>query len=451
MKNYRHLLFPQLLFFWAGLLLAQGDLTHEVAANTERWPVPQPDTSWKLEYLPHNNANHNVYVYKDKLYDGLFTRTLGWNGGDGVQTTALPDGNVFWSFNDSFYGRATAASTRIRQSCNFPRNSIMVQTPGDDGLPGTKSSNQKWLADWVQRTNSSGNGYYHCRTHLRHPKGEKTDAQIKNGEIDQTYLYWAGDGTIVDGQLQVLWAGVYNGTENLMQSDNRALAIYSLEGKPGDATYLKLLSVDHHFFEKDPIGYGATLWEDEDGHTYLYSCNQFKKNPDDALNTSSPVVARSTTHDLRSAWEYYVADKNGNFHWQSTYPTSEEVNRSAISSRSVSTAWVFKDGDWYYMTAQGYVFGKQVYIMRSRNPWGPFEECHQLWTMPWVLDKVGTRTYGKFYMPHLHQALSREGELVFSTNTDCDNWDDNFNSKGSADFYRPYFFRVYNWKAIFDD
>ena len=348
-------------------LMAQGDLTHEVAADIERWPAPQPDASWKLEYLPHNNANHNVYVYKDKLYDGLFTRTLGWNGGDGVQTTALPDGNVFWSFNDSFYGKATATNSRIRQSCNFPRNSIMVQTPGDDGLPGTKSSNLKWLADWVQRSNTSINGYYHARTHIRHPKGEKTSAQIQNGEIDQTFLYWAGDGTVVDGQLQVLWAGVYNGTENLMQSDNRALAIYSLEGTPGSSTYLKLLSVDHNFFEKDPIGYGNTLWEDEDGHTYLYSCYQFKKNPDDQLNTSSPVVARSQTHDLRSPWEYYVADQSGTFHWQDTYPTDEEVRRSAISSRSVSTAWVFKDEDWYYMTAQGYVFSKQVYIMRSRN------------------------------------------------------------------------------------
>ena len=236
-----------------------------------------------------------------------------------------------------------------------------------------------------------------------------------------------------------------------MQSDNRALAIYSLEGEPGSATYLKLLSVDHNFFEKDPIGYGGTLWEDEDGHTYLYACNQFKKNEGDALNTSSPVVARSQTHDLRSPWEYYVADKNGIFRWQSSYPTPEEVNRSAISSRSVSTAWVFKDGDWYYMTAQGYVFSKQVYIMRSRNPWGPFEDCHQLWTMPWVLDKLGVRTYQNFYMPHLHQTLSREGELVFSTNTDCKEWSDNFNSKGSADFYRPYFFRVYNWKAVFEE
>lgn len=32
----------------------------------------------------------HVFVYKDKRYDALFTRTLGWNGGDGVLTTALP-------------------------------------------------------------------------------------------------------------------------------------------------------------------------------------------------------------------------------------------------------------------------------------------------------------------------------------------------------------------------
>lgn len=432
------------------LFLSAQDLTHEVEADTEKWPVPQVDGSWKLEHMPHNNANHNVYVYKDKLYDALFTRTLGWNGGDGVQTTMLPDGNVFWTFNDSFYGRVVSSS-RARGNCNFPRNTIMVQTQGGDGQPGTESGNLVWLADWVNKTQPSRDRYYHCRTHLRHPKGEKTAAEIAAGDIDQQYLYWAGDGTVVDGQLQVLWAGVYNGTANLMQSDNRALAIYSLEGKPGDDTYLKLLSVDHNFFEKDPIGYGQTLWEDEDGHTYLYACNQFKKNEGDLLNTSSPVVARSATHDLRSKWEYYVAGADGNFHWQDSYPTAEEVNRSAISSRSVSTAWVFKDGDYYYMTAQGFVFGKQVYIMRGKHPWGPFEECHQLWTMPWVLDKKGVRTYQHFYMPHLHQSLSREGELVFSTNTDTKEFGDNFNAAGSADFYRPFFFRIYNWKAIFDE
>lgn len=440
----RNVIFATLAACLAWPCLGQ-DLTHEVAADEGRWPAPVVREEWNLELMPHNNANHNVYVFKDKLYDGLFTRTQGWNGGDGVETTLLPDGNIFWSFNDSFYGRVTSSTRARNTSCNFPRNSIMVQTQGENGKPGEEDKNLVWLADWVSKTTGT------CRTHLRHPNGEKTDAQIRAGEIDQQWLYWAGDATVVDGQLQVLWAGVYNGTENLMEPKNRALAIYSLEGKPGDESYLKLLSVDHHFLEDDPIGYGQTLWEDEDGHTYLYACVQFKKNPDDMLNTSSPVVARSQTHDLRSAWEYYVADKDGTFHWQSAYPTKEEASRSAITSRSVSTPWVFRDGDYYYMTAQGFVYGKQLYIMRSKTPWGPFEECHQLWTMPWVLDKKGVRTYQHFYMPHLHQSLSREGELVFSTNTDCKNFSDNFSTTGSADFYRPYFFRVYNWKSIFEE
>ena len=436
----------------AALTASAGDeLTREVEADTLRVPVPVIQEDWNLVWMPHNCSDHNVYVYKDKLYDELFTRTLGWNGGDGVQTTLLPDGNLFWSFNDSFYGTVNASTRARSTSCNFPRNTIMVQLRGDDGIPAGHSDSLVWLADFVNTTNPNSSHYYHARTHIRHPKGEKTASQIANGDIDQQYLYWAGDGTIVDGQLQVLWAGVYNGTQNLMRSDNRALAIYSLEGRPGDDTYLSIISVDHNFFEKDPIGYGQTLWEDEDGHTYLYACNQFKKNEGDLLNTSSPVVARSKTHDLRSEWEYYVADEKGNFSWQDTYPTTEEVNRSAISSRSVSTAWVFKEGDWYYMTAQGYVFSKQCFIMRSKYPWGPFEHCHQLWTLPWVLDKKGKRTYQNYYMPHLHQGLSRSGELVFSTNTDSSNWGDNFNATGSADFYRPFFFRVFNWQALFAD
>lgn len=309
----KKLIFLSAIMLFAGTSVHAQDLTHEVEADHSKWPEPVVDSAWKLTLMKHNNANKNVYVYKDKLYDGLFTRSLGWNGGDGVETTLLPDGNLFWTFNDSFYGRADA-NTRARRACNFPRNSIMVQTVDPaTGKLGEKDANLVWLADWVNTTNPSGDRYYQCRTHLRHPKGEKSDAEIQAGDIDQTYLYWAGDGTVVDGQLQVLWAGVYNGTENLKKADNRALAIYSLEGKAGDPDYLKLISVDHHFFEYDPIGYGATLWEDEDGHTYLYACNQFKKNPDDILATSSPVVARSATHDLRSKWEYYVADKKGNF------------------------------------------------------------------------------------------------------------------------------------------
>ena len=36
-----------------------------------------------------------------------------------------------------------------------------------------------------------------------------------------------------------------------------------------------------------------------------------------------------------------------------------------------------------------------------------------------LLDKLGERTYKNLYMVNLHPHLSRNGELVFSTNTDA--------------------------------
>ena len=112
-------------------------------------------------------------------------------------------------------------------------------------------------------------------------------------------LYWAGDATVYNNQLQVLWNGVDNtDPNNQMRHEGICLAIYSLEGKPGDGNYMKMLSANHNFNPVDIYGFGSTLWEDEDGHTYLYG----------TYNNYDIVVARSTTHDLDSPWEYYVCD-----------------------------------------------------------------------------------------------------------------------------------------------
>lgn len=245
------------------------------------------DPAWELELM---ETNGYVMAFKDKKYDKLFTRTLGWNGGDGVLTTLLPDGNAFWSFNDSFYG-VVEGETRARKDCSFPRNSIMVQTPGDE------EENLVWLADFVQTTTPEAPRYYQARTHIRHPKASLSDDKIQEGEIDQDWLYWAGDATVCNNKLQVLWNGVDNtNPDALMRHEGICLATYSLEGTPGDDNYMKLISADHHFNDVDIYGYGSTLWEDEDGHIYLYG----------SYNNYDMIVARTARHDLTSPWEYYV-------------------------------------------------------------------------------------------------------------------------------------------------
>lgn len=92
-----------------GSLAACNDFDNPAIPDDEApevTPAPVPpaiDPSWNLVQMPDEGGqNPRVFVYKDKKYDALFTRTLGWNGGDGVLTTALPGGHVFWSFNDSF-------------------------------------------------------------------------------------------------------------------------------------------------------------------------------------------------------------------------------------------------------------------------------------------------------------------------------------------------------------
>lgn len=411
-------------------------------------PIIEED--WQLERIVGDVRPGTAYAYKDKKYDGLFTRSSGWNGGDGVLTVGLPNGDVFWTFNDSFYGRVTPRTRARQTNCSFPRNSIMVQK-AHDGIPGEASEDFVWLADYVNWTTPSTNTYMNARTHLRHPLGEKTDAQIAAGEIDQGKVYWSGDGRIYDGKLQMIWFGVES-TE--LHNLGTTLATYSLDGNepvnyykptipdylPHEGDYLYRESVTHQINDNE-VSYGSTLWEDEDGHNYLYATKGYK-----------PVVGRTKTADLYSGWEYYVKDATGNgWHWQDNYPTNEEMERSSIMANDYqgSLPWVFKDGDYYYMTMQAPFFSREVHIYRSTSPTGPFNEKHLVLMLPDHLDKLGNQKYHWLYMVNLHPALSRQGELVFTTNSDADNFSDNFNAEGSADFYRPFFYRVYDWKTLF--
>lgn len=412
------------------------------------WSVPE---EWQLEAMTNATQGGTSRAYKDLKYNKLFTRTRGWNGGDGVLTVGLPNGDVFWTFNDSFYGTVNPR-TRARLKCNFPRNSIMVQR-AHDGVLGETDADLVWLADYVHWRNTSQERYFQCRTHLRHPLGEKTDEEIAAGDIDQGKVYWSGDGTIDNGKLQMIWVGTES-TE--LRSIGTALATYSLEGNiptgyylrtlpdylPHEGDYLYRESVKHDVND-NVVSYGSTLLEDEDGHTYLY-----------ATNGTQAVVARTQTHDLYSPWQYYVCNSSGKWRWQDEYPDNTTMERSNIlgnSSYAVMLPWVFHQGDWYFMTSQAPVFGRDVFIYRSRTPYGPFSERRLLFRLPDHLDKLGPQAYHWLYMVNLHPALSRQGELVFSTNSDPADFWDNFNAQGSADYYRPFFYRVFDWERVYED
>ncbi len=412
-------------------------------------PVIEPE--WNLEEID-GSSNAKVHTYKDRLYNDLFTRTLGWNGGDGVFTVGLPDGHVFWTFNDSFYGVVDGA-TRARGACSFPRNTVMVQTADETGLPGGTEENLMWLVDYRQTTDPNAPGYYKAATHINHPLA----TSFNDDGIAQDYLYWSGDGTVdANGKLQMLWNGVDN-RDGQMIALGTALATYSLAGTPGESRYLRLESINHNFRESNPYAYGSTLWEDEDGHIYLYSSAN-----NGAWIGNEPIVARTVGSELGGDWEYYVPDASGQMVWQRSYPTLEQVQKSGIAPRqgNFTLPWVFKKGNTYYMCAQTYPFGQEMMIMTSEHPWGPFANRRTLIKFPNPLDELQHDPYGDkyrfLYMLNLHPALSRNGEIVISTNTDATDdgpgtfWR-NFNEPGSADWYRPFYFRVVGWERLYED
>lgn len=426
-------------------------VTRPDGSTDNRTVGPDIKPEWDLELMPDATRSGAAVAYKDWKYNKLFTRTRGWNGGDGVLTVGLPDGSVFWTFNDSFYGRVNVAD-RSRGDCNFPRNSVMLQK-ATDGVLGETEDDLIWLADYVNWTDPSAERYFHSRTHLRHPDGEKTVDEILAGDIDQDRVYWSGDGTIYDGKLQMMWMGT---ASKELRALGTSLATYRLDGTipegyylddipdylPKKGNYLYREKVTHQIND-NAVSYGSTLCEADDGHTYLYGTNGY-----------GVLVARTATHDLYSKWQYYVRPEEGSdFVWQDEYPTKEQMERSQImeNNHQCNMPWVFKDGDYYYMTAQGPYFAREVYIYRSKTPYGPFGEKRLLFVLPGELDKLGPTAYHWLYMVNLHPALSRAGELVFTTNSDPDDFWKNFNDPGSADYYRPFFYRVFDWKSLFGD
>jgi len=399
---------------------------------------PNIDASWNLQLITNiGQHDENVFVYKDKKYDGLFARSLGWNGGIDTQTATLPDGNILWSFGNSYFG-VVDETTRARGKCNTAYNSVMVQT-ASSGTIGESADHLQWLNSYVQTTAPEEDNYYFANAFFTPDSIISSVAGIR---VAPTFHYEvAGTSVCNNGAtptIQVLWRAINNSNNTL---NGHCLATYSLDGSVGDGSYMKLISKDEAF-NTDKLGYGATMWQDSDGHTYMY-----------VVNDKKTLVARSTTHNLTTEWEYYIRDLSGNFVWQTIYPTEEERVRSSIMENNYEcvSPHIFSSGDYYYMVSQSAAYGHAIYIYRSTHPYGPFSEQKKLFNVPYTIDKTGNQYYNTLLGVRLHKELSRQGELVFSISTNADSIGDYFDIPGSADFYRPYFFRVFNWQSLYDE
>jgi len=402
---------------------AQDDPIHVTAEE------PALDAAWQLAPVMNvGQHSDNVFFYRDELYNALFCRTLGWNGGDVVSSAPLAGGQLLWLARDSYFG-VVDADTRARLSGATVRSSMLLQRAGS--LTSPVAADLRELNAFIQTSDPSADDYYQAEP-LASPVSTKS------------YLVPALASQRADGKVQVLY-GCYKSSNSRRESTY--LATYAI-GADGTLTE-ESLQPD---MLTNMIGYDSSLLRDDDGHNYLY-CTYL------LTGISGVLVARTATYDLASTWEYCVRNTDGDIVWTTTAPTvasgitaDEVAMRSSmlVDNGACQHPQVLRRGNYYYLVGQSYSNGQDVLIWRSTTPYGPFTDVKTLCVIPSRLEKKGPQTYNALTRVTLLPALSRQGELVLATSQTAPATADNFTYPGSADYVRPYFYRVFNWESLWD-
>ena len=405
----------------------------------------------ELDYLGKTSASSYVTYYSDLTWWTFFGMRLhGWNGGEGCYSTPLPDGCTFWSFGPSTFGRISEFRDRKKNN-NTPCNAAMVQTASDEAL--MTEDNFLTLNEYIATDPAKETSYYRGKTWLRHPDASLGESTINRGRTDTDHRYQPGDAHVMQRDGATVLQVMMHGVDEAGAYTDIAVAEYSLQGNPGDDTYMQLTAL-HRDVVPFTANYGQRLLED-DGHVYLYGTVT-----SGSRGYTYPVVARTEWLDLTGQWEYYITDTEGVAHWQTTPPTQEELERSRIAGTDRTEAPnVFRYGDMYYMLALNAPNGL-LSLWKSSTPWGPFSNKKNLYTLP-SEEKTTRHVF-------VHPQLSRMGELVFSytmtpdpmvvitkksdgsyLETTLSTTDRQNNAWGSANLNLPHFRRVFNWQKLY--
>lgn len=352
--------------------------------------VPVDDSGTLVEVNCWDGA---VRAEQDEQYNRFFTRFGdGWTGGDATYSTLLPDGRIFWSFGDSFWGKVNP--DRSRPPTALYRNAVMIQD-------GTTFGSFETI--WKDTLDSA-------RAFIAHPDDPSGEDQ----------WYWPFDATVHQGKLQLLlsgmerigagsWGFAYKATD---------LAIYSLPD-------LKLESLIRNKYDFDDISYGSCVFEDEDGFIYIFGISN-------GFLVKRVHVARAPQGDLAAEWEFWDGST-----WSST-PSRFSIFESASDQFSIRKA-----GDKYYLITQEIIFSARILRYESSSGiLGPYTNKRVLYCTPETIPDI-IFTYNTFD----HPELSEQGELVLSYNVNSHKpLSAKYGLFADADVYRPYFIRIYDWQ-----
>jgi hypothetical protein len=384
------------------ITVLQGD---QIPAKKEKnWTLVYNDNSW-------NPANPTAKYYHDEDFYGYFSRWAGWNGGDVAVTTLLPDGRSVWTWGDSFSGFVSSNRARIGDiASQFLRNAASIQD-GDDfasfrllneGNIGTIKPLLKYIKDNGDEAELNEEWYW--------PRGG--NVYFRNGvpelQVTMEHMISTGGGGTWD-----------------MDYVSCDVAVFSLPDLK-----LKNIVKDRQIGR---IAFANNIMKDDDGIVYIYG----HQHNGYCLDVS--FVARNVDGDLTGTWEFYNGKTK---EWTTDYSFQNGDDWLDYKTFDKSV-FVFKDGGNYFAFEQSPCFGRDSYIYDAQSPIGPFSNRRLVGRLP---AEISTGSY-YCYIPATHQQFSVNGELVYSIckNNNMD-FSANYNAPGSAESYRPYVYRVKNWR-----
>jgi hypothetical protein len=326
-------------------------------------------------------------------------RASHWTGADSTYSAPLPNGADVWIFSDSFLGQVNADGSR----------SPVVQDGG--------------TTPFVNNT--------FVETRKGHPTttvtgGTAGDPTALLPPPDTSHWYWARDGLMLDGKLNVVYSEFKTTGSGPLDFgwDRNVLARFA----PGNLS--KPVSVTP-LPSATGTSWGAWILKDH-GYTYVYGSEDLGAN-------KYLHIARVAGSDLSRPWQYLTADGT----WSPDESASARVDGESGAAFEVSNEFsVVKHGSVYVMVTQdmSQPLSAGIDLAFSCSPNGPFVDETTAYTTP---ESGPSGSYGNAdiftYNPHEHQELGDRNHLVVSYNV---NSFVNTDLYSAASIYRPRFVDV---------
>ncbi len=359
-----------------------------------------PQATWTVETHPQ--------------WTGVFDRTSGWTGADGIYSIPL-DGDdrhgsqsaTFWVFSDTFIGDVDPQGHRLGGTVMV--NNTVAFLPADTGAAPAKIQ-----FDWGV-VNGATAAMFRPDTPATQP-----------GDF-----YWMKDGIAIDGTLH-LFAGRFNTTPPPFSRHGISLISIPLTDRP---PFPNAVQRDTPLWRPEnswrgQLAFGGAVLEntaeagapDPDGHVYVYGVQEDPSN-------KKAIVARVPRADFADfdAWRFWDGAA-----WVADVTASKPVAGRISTEMSVTP---LPDGR-FLMVFMLDTISRKIAVRTAPAPEGPWGDFTEIYHIPVPANPPGLFTYHAKAHPH----LSDPGELLISynVNTTGSFWD-HFTY---ADIYRPRFIRL---------